>query len=124
MTETVLPTMEERQAQWLDDLHEMVLYMHGHPEAVPAFGSCQATLIADSAEDMADQARAIGGKWETGSNDTYFHLVKHFGRHGLVISLQLDRLGTVAIPDFLLALAEPSPSEIVPPTDDDDIEPF
>jgi hypothetical protein len=114
----LIQTTEERQAQWLDDLHEMVMYLHGHPEAVPAFGSCQATLIADSAEDMADQARAIGGKWETGSNDTYFHLVKHFGKHGLVISLRLDRLGTLPIPDFLLAFADPMPSEIVAATDE------
>ena len=122
MSETVLPTMEERQAQWLDDLHEMVLYLHGHPEAVPAYGSCQATLIADSIEDMADQAVAIGGQWNYGQNDAFFHLVKPFGKHSLVISLPLEKLGVQPIPDFLLALAEPLPSEVVPANDDP--EPF
>ena len=118
MPETVLPTMEERQAQWLDDLHEMVLYMHGHPEAVPAFGNVQATIIADDAEDLADRARSIGGHWEANTDSTYFNLTKRFGKHRIVLAVMRDKLDEREPPDFLLALAEPMPSEVVPANDE------
>jgi hypothetical protein len=108
--------MEERQAQWLDDLHEMVLFMHGHPEAVPAFGNVQATLFADSAEDMIDRVHSIGGHWEAHTDSPYFNLTKRFGKHRIVLAVRFEKVsddGTV--PAALLALAEPLPSEVVPP---------
>jgi hypothetical protein len=122
MSDTVIPTTEERQAEWLDDLHEMVLFMHGHPEAVPAFGHVQATILADDAEDLHDRAVAIGGKWEAHVDHTFFDLTKRFGKHRIVLAVMRDKL-VDGQEDFLAASFEPMPSEVVPATDDE-VDPF
>src|ERR1700677_796620 len=151
MSDTVTLTTEERQEQWLKGLREIVEFLHNHPEAINTYSSLRVPIGVDSTEDLIDRATAIGGKWDKEEGEEYFHLVKHFGEHQVRLMVKRDQVcervlignETVEVPDpnapkvtitqpvyewrcpdSLLALAEPSPSEIVPPTDDDDIEPF
>lgn len=149
MSETVIPTTEERQERWLKGLGEIYRFLCEHPEAINTYASLRVPVGADSTEDMIDQATSLGGRWYKEEGEDYFNLVRHFGEHQVRIMVKRDQVcervlignETVQVPDpnspmvtisrpvyewhcpeSLLALAEPLPSEVVPANDDP--EPF
>lgn len=95
MTLTAEPTtLTAKQAQWLQDLRELADFLEANPELIHEYEHLAIDVFLPDGASLAAMAMRLGGQWEKKGNESFFELVRYFGKHYISLDAHRDRVCT------------------------------